>query len=71
MEPDFLEMIKWAIPFLAVGGAYGGAKQAINGTKHRVDKLEEVADRAQEKYTGVKTQLASVETKIDILLEKL
>ena len=58
-----MEILKLAIPLIAIGGAWGGAKHAINGTAKRVEKLENT-------QTQVLDRCARMETKIDILLEK-
>jgi hypothetical protein len=59
---EYMEIAKIAIPLLAIGGAWGGARHAINGTVKRVDKLEDRSDRTIDR-------LARIETKIDILVE--
>ena len=61
---DYFEMIKLGIPLLAIGGAWGGAKVALNGNRERVQKLELRQDEHVDR-------LARIETKIDILVEKL
>lgn len=48
----------------AAGSAWGAVKVGMNGTKARLDKLEEEHD-------GIVDRLARVETKIDMLLERL
>ncbi len=57
-----MEMLKLGIPLVAIAGAWGGARQAINGTVKRVIKLEESRDTTIDR-------LARIETKIDILVE--
>ena len=64
---EALELIKMAIPLIAIGGAYGAAKVTINGTKERVSSVESEVRAIQH---TVDDRLARVETKIDILLEK-
>ena len=59
---EYMEIVKIAIPLLAIGGAWGGARHAINGTVERVKKLEAFEDTARDR-------LARIETKIDILVE--
>jgi len=61
---DYLEALKLAIPLLAIGGAWGGAKVALNGTRKKVEALEQTSDDHVDR-------LARIETKIDILLEKI
>ena len=49
---------------LATGGvAWGSVRQALNGTRERVKRIESEHD-------DHKDRLARIETKIDILLEK-
>ena len=60
---EYMEIVKIAIPLLAIGGAWGGARHAINGTAKRVDKLESKSDMTNDR-------LARIETKIDYLVEK-
>ena len=60
---DYLQMIQMAVPLLAIGGAWGGAKVALNGLHKRVDKLE----------TGQIKLLVTcgkMETNIERILEK-
>lgn len=59
-----MEIIKLGIPLLAIGGAWGGAKVALNGTRERVKKLEGI------QHVHV-DRLARIETKIDYIVEKL
>ena len=61
---ELLELIKIATPLLAIGGAWGGAKVALNGTRQRVQKLEATTDLHVDR-------LARIETKVDIIVEKL
>ncbi len=48
---------------LIIGGAYGATKQALNGTKDRVKKLEEKSEDSQDR-------LARIETKLDFLVDQ-
>jgi len=59
-------MAKFAIPFLAIGGAWGGAKVALNGTREKVREIE--VDVEHMKIDTI-DRLARLETKIDSLLE--
>jgi hypothetical protein len=65
--------IAWSIlSAVFTGGiAFGGFKVALNGTKDRIDKLEEQEQDTQEHRVEVAERLASLETKIDIILEKV
>ena len=58
-----MEMLKFAIPLVAIAGAWGGAKHAINGTEKRVEKLENT-------QIDVLQRCTRMETKIDILVER-
>jgi hypothetical protein len=60
---EILAMLKAAWPLLAIGGAWGGAKVALNGTRERVAKLEDNQE-------GLLDRTARIETKIDILVER-
>ena len=63
-----IEYAKMAVPLLAIGGAWGGAKVALNGTKDRVKKLEKRADDNDERVVEIGKSLVRIETKQDILL---
>ena len=62
---DYFEMVKLAIPLLAIGGAYGGAKVALNGTRERVKDLEKDVDEIK---VDTIDRLARIETKLDALV---
>jgi hypothetical protein len=55
---------------VTAGAAWGAAKQALNGTRERVTKLEDatVAQQAHNEQMGERT--ARIETKIDMLINK-
>lgn len=53
------------------GAAYGGVKVALNGTRQRVQNLERAAELAAEARTEMGERMARVETKIDVLAEKI
>jgi hypothetical protein len=53
------------------GVAYGGFKVALNGTKNRISKLEEVEERAETERIKTHERLASLETKIDMIYDKV
>ncbi len=61
---DYVEMVTMVIPLLAVAGAWGGAKVAINGMKTKIKDLEETKDDHSDR-------LARIETKIDYIVEKV
>ncbi|MHC4230542.1 MAG: hypothetical protein ACYSW0_24160 [Planctomycetota bacterium] len=60
---EYFEIMKMAIPLVAIGGAWGGVKVALNGTVKRVEKIEDT-----QKITL--DRCARMETKIDILVER-
>jgi hypothetical protein len=53
------------------GIAFGGFKVALNGTKERLDHLEEQEDAAVEHRVEVGERLSSLETKIDMIYDKV
>ena len=66
---EVLELLKLAAPLLAVGGAWGGAKVALNGTRDRVRKMEtdfqahELKDQVRQ--IEIIDRLARIETKLE------
>jgi hypothetical protein len=68
---EWLEMIRIATPLLAVGGAFGGAKVALNGTRARVMKLEDRSDNHDVEFKEINRTLTRVETKQDMLMDYL
>jgi hypothetical protein len=68
---ELWEIWKIAGPILAVGGAWGGAKAALNGTRDRVKKLEKRTDDQDGKLIKVGESLVRIETKQDILLKRI
>jgi len=72
---DYMEFIKLATPLLAIGGAWGGAKVALNGTRERVKEVQNRLDVHMTEDEKVQREMidrsARIETKIDILMEKL
>lgn len=71
---EFLELAKLAGPLLAIGGAWGGAKVALNGTRDRVKQIDrKLEDHIKDETTQdlkIHERVASIETKIDVLLER-
>lgn len=59
---------------LALGGSWGGAKVALNGTRERVkevsEKLETHIKDEAEQDLKLHQRMAGVETKIDILIDR-
>jgi len=64
-------MLRIATPLLAVGGAFGGAKVALNGTRARVMKLEGRSDNHDFELKDINKTLTRVETKQDMLMDYL
>lgn len=72
---EFMELWKLAGPLMAIGGAWGGAKVALNGTRERVKVVEHtirqhIADEHEHDMKHAE-RLSAVETKIDILIDKV
>jgi hypothetical protein len=67
-------MIGAAAGLLSVGGAYGGAKVALNGTRERVKELQEDFEQHTADDTAIQREtidrLARIETKLDYLKEE-
>jgi hypothetical protein len=68
---EWFEMLRIATPLLAVGGAFGGAKVALNGTRARVMKLEGRSDDHDSEFKEINKTLTRVETKQDMLMDYL
>ena len=67
---EYMDMIQYALPLLAIGGAWGGAKVAFNGSKQRISKVEETLEKHDDVHIELIKQGTRMETKIDMLLEK-
>lgn len=70
---ELLELLKIASPFLAIGGAWGGAKVALNGTRERVKEVHQdlkvhIADDESVQRDMI-DRAARIETKLDVLME--
>lgn len=69
------DLILYAAPLLAVGGAWGGAKVALNGTRERVKEIQDdLSSHITEEHAldmETHARIARLETKIDILVEKI
>ena len=62
-------MIQIAVPVATVAAAWGGTRQALNGTRERSVRIEDkldgyIADSAT-KHTAISERLTAVETKLD------
>jgi hypothetical protein len=60
---------------LALGGSWGGAKVALNGTRERVKELKQDfsnhVKEEGEQDLKLHQRMASVETKIDVLIDRV
>ena len=57
---------EWILPLLAAAAAWGGSRQALNGTRERVRSIDEKLDtHIQQVHTDIAQRLAVVEVKID------
>lgn len=66
---EWIAIAQWVVPWLIAGGAaYGGTKQALNGTRERVMKLEASDSNQNDKLSSLGEGMARVETKIDMLI---
>lgn len=69
---DVGTLIQIGGPLLAIGGAWGGAKMALNGTRERVYRMErqfrehEFADEMLQRETI--DRLARIEVKLELIL---
>jgi hypothetical protein len=70
----YIEILKFAIPLLAVGGAWGGAKYAIKANDAKIEALEgnlkEHLHEDEATQRVIIDRMARMETKIDMILEK-
>ena len=60
---DYIQMASIGVPLLALAGGLGGVKAIVNGTLRRVDKIEDT-------QLELVRSVSSMETKIDILVER-
>jgi hypothetical protein len=71
MEYTLMELVRIGAPLLAIGGAWGGAKVALNGTRQRVKVVEENQatheSKDEERHIETIDRLARIETKLDRL----
>jgi hypothetical protein len=74
MELTFMQLVSLATPVLAIGGAWQGAKVALNGTRERVKLVEANAlnheEKDEERHVETVQRLTSIETKLDMMLRK-
>jgi hypothetical protein len=64
-------MFSVAAGLLTIGGAYGGTRVALNGTRERVKEIKEdhavLAKKVDHVQTEITDRLARIETKLDML----
>ena len=69
---DFLTNPQWIVPILAAAAAWGGSRQALNGTRERVRELHvQLADHIRDEHAAdmiTHDRIARIETKVDLLL---
>lgn len=76
MEQEVFELLRTTAPWLvAAGAAWGGAKQALNGTRKRVERMEALVDKhieaEHQQQVGISKSLTRVETKVDYLATEI
>lgn len=61
--------VQWVIPILAAAAAWGGSRQALNGTRERVKEISsDLKDHVRweaDKYEHLTERVKAVEVKID------
>lgn len=66
---DVMMMVQIAVPVATVAAAWGGTRQALNGTRERSVRIEDKLDGhisgSEVKHTAVCERLTAVETKLD------
>jgi hypothetical protein len=71
MELSLMQLLSVASPIFAIGGAWGGAKVALNGTRERVKRIHRELDQHmqhdEEMQRDTIDRLARIETKLDLL----
>ena len=67
---EYLEFFKLAAPLMAIGGAWGGAKVALNGSRERIKELKARQDDTDVRLRGHGESLVRIETKLDTLIER-
>ena len=65
---DVMMMVQIAVPVATVAAAWGGTRQALNGTRERSVRIEDKLDGhisdSGTKHTAVVERLTAVETKL-------
>lgn len=71
---EYLDIVKLGAPLLAIGVAWGVAKNTMNGNTKKIDEINSELDEHVKEDNVIHTQILQqqtrLETKIDILLEK-
>ncbi len=62
---DIGTIIQVVVPVATVAAAYGGVRQALNGTRQRTERIETKVDTIVDVQTQHGERLAVVETKLD------
>jgi hypothetical protein len=68
---DYGSLSQWIVPALAAAAAWGGSRQALNGTRERVkdidNKMDNYITTSYNKHENLVQRVAVVETKVDSL----
>ena len=68
-------IIQFLLPVAAAAAAWGGSRQALNGTRERVKTIDEKMDKhvnqTAANFSTVTERIAVVETKVDDLKHKV
>jgi len=64
---DYITIVQWAVPALTIAAAYGGTRQALNGTREKVKSIDTKMDHLTDTQQKHGERLAVVETKVDAL----
>ena len=68
---DYGSLSTWIVPALAAAAAWGGSRQALNGTRERVkdidNKMDNYIDKSFQRHEVLVQRVAIVETKVQSL----
>lgn len=68
-------VIQFLLPVAAAAAAWGGSRQALNGTRERVKRIDEKMDshikQTADNFSSVTERMAVVETKVDDLKHRI
>lgn len=63
------DLVQWLVPVATIAAAWGGTRQALNGTRERVQSIESKLDQhitwESDKHTEVAERLKAVEVKVE------